>query len=49
MYLFFIFTFWKGNNEIHDKFFKKMDEVREKQEKIARDHFEKDSRLTAAK
>lgn len=38
-----------GNNEIHEKLFKKMDAVRDKQEKIARIHFEQDSRLTAAK
>jgi len=38
-----------GNNDIHEKFFKKMDAVRDKQEKIARVHFEQDSRLTEAK
>jgi len=38
-----------GNNEIHENLFKKMDAVRDKQEKIAKIHFEQDSRLTAAK
>jgi hypothetical protein len=38
-----------GVNDIHDNLFKKMDAVREKQEKIARNHFEQDVRLTESK
>lgn len=46
--LFFI-SFIKGNNNIHEKFFKQMDSIRDKQEKIARIHFEQDSRLNETK
>lgn len=38
-----------GTNEIHDKLFKKMDSIRDKQEKIAKNHFEQDTRLTESK
>ncbi len=39
----------KGNKDFNDTLFKKMDAVRDKQERIARTHFEQDARLTEAK
>ena len=43
------FNFYTGNNNIHEKFFKQMDLIRDKQEKIAKIHFEQDSRLNETK
>jgi len=45
----FVFLIKKGTNEIHEKLFKKMDAIRDKQEKIAKKHFEQDTRLTESK
>ncbi len=39
----------KETNEIHENLFKKMDAIRDKQEKIAKNHFEQDLRLTESK
>jgi hypothetical protein len=39
----------KETNEIHENLFKKMDAIRDKQEKIAKIHFEQDTRLTESK
>lgn len=38
-----------STNDLHEVLFKKMDAVRDKQEKIAKNHFEQDSRLTESK
>jgi len=38
-----------GTDEVHEKLFKKMDAIREKQEKIARKHFEQETILTDSK
>ncbi|CAF0704907.1 unnamed protein product [Brachionus calyciflorus] len=38
-----------GTNEIHEKLFKKMDSIRDKQERIAKNHFEQDERLSESK
>ena len=38
-----------GNKDLSDTIFRKMDAVREKQEKIAKTHFEQDLRITEAK
>ena len=38
-----------GTSEIHEKLFQKMDAIRDKQEKIAKVHFEQDNRLTESK
>jgi hypothetical protein len=38
-----------GTDEVHEKLFKKMDAIREKQEKIARKHFEQETILADSK
>ena len=45
----FLINLPKGTNEIHEKLFRKMDAIRDKQEKIAKKHFEQDLRLTESK
>ncbi len=39
----------QGTNELHEKLFKKLDAIRDKQEKIANIHFEQDIHLTKLK
>ena len=38
-----------GTHELHEKLFRKLDSIRDKQEKIAKIHFEQDNRLTESK
>lgn len=38
-----------GTDELHEKLFKKLDAIRDKQEKIAKIHFEQDKRLAELK
>jgi hypothetical protein len=39
----------QGTSEMHEKLFRKLDSIRDKQEKIAKIHFEQDSRMTELK
>jgi hypothetical protein len=38
-----------GTNELHEKLFKKLDAIRDKQENIAKIHFDQDTRLSQEK